>query len=149
MHAIQILVHTKHSHVIVNQKNRKRQMSFQVGDNYFANVSNKSTTSVGAAIDEYCFHRQPHPLNPEKPVNHHSLSAAPASTAGINSSLARRAVSPSSSSSRYTGGCKNRVRHQRHSSPSNHYKESHRQHLLSDHPGHPRSDASHITHKAR
>jgi hypothetical protein len=29
MHIIQILVHTKHSHVIVNQKSRKGQMSFQ------------------------------------------------------------------------------------------------------------------------
>jgi hypothetical protein len=28
MHIIQILVHTKHSHVIVNQKSRKEQMSF-------------------------------------------------------------------------------------------------------------------------
>jgi hypothetical protein len=31
MHIIQILVHTKHSHVIVNQKSRKEQMSFQSG----------------------------------------------------------------------------------------------------------------------
>jgi hypothetical protein len=29
MHIIQILVHTKHSLVIVNQKSRKGQMSFQ------------------------------------------------------------------------------------------------------------------------
>jgi hypothetical protein len=30
MHIIQTLVHTKHSHVIVNQKSRKGQMSFQL-----------------------------------------------------------------------------------------------------------------------